>query len=347
MIDAPPSILLLLPERQAASGNAGRYNDGLLAALPGTIRHVALPGWFPRATDAARALAANALAAREAGTIAVIDGIALGALAADAKLHRTIALMHHTLPLAKDMAAAEREAYEARMRALLPQLSGVIASSETTRQTLIESFGLTPGRITVVEPGLPDLPRATGSGSDTCQIISAGALVPRKGHDVLLAALARLCDLDWHLTITGGASRDPLHAASLESFARDNGIFSRVTFAGEPDAADEERLWQQADLFALASRSELSAAIVARAMRRGLPVAITAFAASQSLVPPEAGVIAAVGDAAGLSKAMRRLIFSRELRQAFGANALEAALALPDWPRQAQAFIAASLTLAG
>src|SRR6185437_4364104 len=45
--------------------------------------------------------------------------------------------------------------------------------------------------------------RCPGSDGPGCHILSIGALVPRKGHDVLMRALVRLFDLDWHLTIVG------------------------------------------------------------------------------------------------------------------------------------------------
>ena len=82
-------------------------------------------------------------------------------------------------------------------------------------------------------PGTDDAPRSPGSGGPTCHILSIGTLVPRKGHDVLLRALARLFDLDWQLTIVGSPDRDPVHARSLVALAEELGIARQVRFAGE------------------------------------------------------------------------------------------------------------------
>jgi glycosyltransferase involved in cell wall biosynthesis len=76
----------------------------------------------------------------------------------------------------------------------------------------------------VVEPGTDPAPRAAGSGGPGCAILSVGTLVPRKGHDVLLRALARLTDLDWSLTIAGGERATRSHAHGLRALAEELGI---------------------------------------------------------------------------------------------------------------------------
>ena len=62
---------------------------------------------------------------------------------------------------------------------------------------------------------------------------SASAAVTRaKGHDVLLAALAGLRDLDWRCTLVGTLDLDPDFVDELRTAAADAGIAERVVFAG-------------------------------------------------------------------------------------------------------------------
>ena len=125
--------------------------------------------------------------------------------------------------------------------------------------------------------------------------------MPRKGHDVLLRALARLLDLDWHLTIAGGA-RDAVHANSLRALAEELKIAQRVTFAGEVQGDALEALWQRADFFALATHYEGYGMAVAEALKRGLPVVVTSGGAAGALVSPHAGVVCNPGDMVTISK---------------------------------------------
>ena len=236
----------------------------------------------------------------------------------------------HPLP---DDAAALRE-IEQRM---FPALTGCIVTSETTAATLAGDFAVPATRLASVVPGTDPAPRGLGSGGDTCRILSIGTLIPRKGHELLLRALARLFDLDWHLTIAGGAP-DPVHAASLRNLAEDLKIAQRVDFVGVATGEALEALWRGADVFALATEYEGYGMAIAEALKRGLPVAITKGGAAGALVPVEAGVVCEVGDLVTYSKALRRVIFDVELRAEMAQAAWEAGQKLPDWAAQGQDF---------
>jgi glycosyltransferase involved in cell wall biosynthesis len=231
-----------------------------------------------------------------------------------------------------------REELRAIEAALFPRLAHLIATSHPTARRLPDDFGADPARIGVVEPGTDPAQRSAGNPTG-CAILALGSLIPRKGHDVLLRALASLFDLDWTLTIAGGA-RDAAHAHGLQALAEELGITQRVTFAGEVDGAALEALWRGADAFALASHWEGYGMAVAEALARGLPVAVTAGGALADLAPTDASVVSPPGDHVSLGKGMRRLIFDRELRAAMAEAAWAAGQRLPRWEDRAEAFAA-------
>ncbi len=335
----PITLFVPAPFDQVSGGYA--YDRRMVAELRAAgdaVTVVELGGTFPRTDDAAREAACASWDRLAEATRPLIDGLALPAFAGmeDALAARgAIGLIHHPTALETGFADADRESLRGLERRLFGRLYRLIVTSEQTAERLVTDFAVDRARIAVVVPGTDDAPRCTGSGGPGCEILSVGALVPRKGHDVLLRALARLCDLDWRLTIAGSPRRDPVHAEALVALAAELRIADRVRFAGEVTGDALEALWRGSDLFALATWFEGYGMAVAEALKRGLPVAVCSGGAAAALMEPESGVVCEPGDHVQLSKALRRLIFSPTLRTEMADVAWQIGQKLPHWKTQA------------
>ncbi len=309
-----------------------------LRALGHAVRVVELAGRFPLPDDTAQASARAAWAGLAPDEVAVLDGLALPAFAPLAEAmaaRRAVGLIHHPTALEPGPHQAELAGLERRLFAACARL---IATSPRTAKGLPDC-GADPARIGVVEPGTDPAPRATGSGGPGARILAVGSLIPRKGHDVLLRALARLTDLEWSLRIAGPPA-DPVHADGLRALAEELGLAGRVTFLGAVADAALEAEYAAADLFALATWFEGYGMAAAEAQARGLPLVLCTGGAIADLVGPGAAILAAPGDANSLSRGMRRPIYDRALRAQMAEASWQAGQSLPRWEDRAQLFAA-------
>ena len=317
-----------------------RIVQGLRTLGRTVVDHV-LPDGFPDPDPTAQTAAAEALAGIPDGALAVVDGLALGVLPHLAQRHgtrlRLIGLVHHPLAEETGLAATDRARLFASERAALATVARVIVTSRATAAALA-AYDVAAGMIAVVEPGTDPVPPAIGSGSETMALLCAATLTPRKGHAVLLRALAGLTRLPWRLTCAGDDRRDPETTLAVRRLLTETGLADRVTLTGALPADDLAALYHRADLFVLASHYEGYGMVLAEALARGLPIVSTTAGAIPATVPAEAGVLVPPGDVDALAAALERLLTDAALRRRLRRAALDAAARLPSWADSAGRF---------
>jgi glycosyltransferase involved in cell wall biosynthesis len=313
-----------------------------LTRLGWTVEVLDLGNEFPRPSPPARAAARAKLAAVPAATPIVIDGLAFGVLpdvaAALARTHRLIALVHHPLALESGLTAPEAQALRASERAALAGARHTVTTSRAVAHVLTSDYDVAPERVTIAPPGTDKAAPARGTSDGTIALLAVGAVVPRKGYDVLIAALAELADLPWRLTIAGDRTRDPATADRLVRDIADRRLSNRVTVAGAVSNERLEALYVGADVFVLPSRYEGYGMGFAEAIAHGLPVIGTEAGAIPDTVPAGAGLLVPPDDAPALAGALRRLIADAGERGRLAAAAGAAAGKLPTWAQSAALF---------
>jgi glycosyltransferase involved in cell wall biosynthesis len=297
-----------------------------------SLTHLELGNSYPNPTNAHASHAALALLALPADSIVIIDGLALGAMDAEVVAGlkaQLVALVHHPLALEGDLDQTRRESLFNSERTNLRHAKRVIVPSPHTGQLLISDYSVSPDRITVARPGI-DRPDGTASLRNPPLILSVGIQVPRKGHDVLLRALASIKQLRWHATIAGPAL-DADYASSLLGLAEELGLEERVTFAGLVSDDEISALYRSASLFALATRFEGYGMVFGEAMAHGLPIVSCAAGAVSETVPLAAARLVEPNNPPAFGAALAELLENHALRAELASASLEAGGNLISW----------------
>ena len=215
-------------------------------------------------------------------------------------------------------------------RLLTRRAARVICITEALRVFNIEQVGLPPEKLEVVHYGMDELPHAWGPADlaslpDGARVVlGILRLVPQKGVDVALEALARLRPHhpDLHLVVLGeGPERGRLERRAVEL-----GVNEAVSFPGR--AGDVAEWLRRSELLVHPARWEGFGIALLEAMLAGLPVVASEVSSIPEVVIDGAtGLLVRPDDAVALATAIESLLANptraRELGEAGRARVLD------------------------
>lgn len=344
-------LVFVVPGDLGSATGGYAYDRRIIAGLRAQGRAVdvvTLDAGFPWPDADALAHAAQQLAAIRDGALVVVDGLAFGAMPGLAERHaarlRWVALVHHPLALETGLAPWQGRALHVSERRALATARAVIVTSAATARELT-AYGVQAGRVHVVNPGTDAAPLADGSaaqaGPGGVSLLCVAALVPRKGHAVLIEALHGLRDRAWTLHCVGSMARDAGTAAAVRAAIAGHGLGDRVCLHGELADGEVQAMYRRADAVVLPSHHEGYGMALAEALAHGLPVVSTTAGAIPETVPRSAGVLVPPGDALALRAALAAVLDDPGLRARLAAGARAARAGLPTWPQAVDGFAAA------
>ena len=181
----------------------------------------------------------------------------------------------------------------------------------------------TPTR--VVPNGIPLVERVGPSESDErvdmpdSYILAVGNLIPRKGHDVLVRAVAIAADRGYRLNVVILGAGDP---STLAALARALDVSDRVFFGGRIAHDDVSSFYAKAKFFVHPAREEAQGLVLVEAMSSRKAVIATRVLGVPELVRDGVtGLLVEPGDAESLATALIALETQTALRDALAARA--------------------------
>ena len=338
------------PARPSGGNAYDRQVCRALAEIGWPVEIHAVPGSWPRADAAAYAALADVVQRIPDGAVALLDGLvastAAEVLVPQANRLRLVPLVH--MPLGQGTADSEVRTQEG---AVLAAAASVVTTSAWSRRTLLELYSLPGDRVHVAEPGVDAAPLAPGTTTGGA-LLCVAAVIPGKGHDVLLDALATMTDLSWNCLCVGSKDRDPAFAETIRRRVLHDGLRGRVRFPGPRTGAELGRTYVSADLLVLPSRAETYGMVVTEALAHGLPVVATdvggvAEALGHGTGGMRPGVLVPPEDPAAFAAALRAWLGDSEVRRTWRRAACERRASLSGWSTTTSVLAAVLAEAAG
>lgn len=229
-----------------------------------------------------------------------------------------------------------------RLERIIGRQAGRVIATCSDEVFELARLGVPRSRISVVPCGV-DLGRFSPDGPtarrrERHRLVAVGRLVPRKGFDIAITALAQLPDTE--LVIAGGPERGRLsqdpEAARLRELADRLGVGDRVRWPGQVSREDMPALLRSADAVVCTPWYEPFGIVPLEAMACGVPVVAAAVGGlTDTVVDGVTGLLVRPHQPKELASRVRRLLDDPALCHAYGTAGHDRAVARYSWDRVA------------
>ncbi len=244
----------------------------------------------------------------------------------------------HLLRSTEERAAWQNRFYRLIERRYLQSADGFIFISQHTSQ-LVQSLTGSSQPFTIAYPAGDRLggvtpeeitTRVTSPGPR--QILFLGAVIPRKGLDVLLEALAPLKDEAWELTVAGSLTSDPEYSRKIFDLIRRLELTHKIRLPGVLRGTDLINCLRQSHILAVPSYIEGLALVYLEGMYYGLvPLASSGGAAGEVITSGQDGFLIPPKDVQVLTSSLGELLRDNHKLLAMSLTARERIARHPTW----------------
>jgi glycosyltransferase involved in cell wall biosynthesis len=207
----------------------------------------------------------------------------------------------------------------------LRSADAVIAVSADLKHQLVKNLHIREEKISVIHVGcdltffkprpaheIAALKKQMGLDLDTMHILFVGAILVRKGLDVLFKSLAEIKAPSRPVLLIAGAG--PEHGL-LENLAKTLGISDSVRWLGVKHPGEISALYAVSDIFVLPSRTEGTPTVMLEAMASGTPAIVSRVGGVPEVIAHDKnGFMVEPEDVAVLGKLILNLAHDPELR---------------------------------
>lgn len=257
--------------------------------------------------------------------------------------------MFHTLGLLKQQVARSAEEMEGDYRilgerAVMANSDRIIAATEAERTQLETLYGVDPGKVTIIPPGVDthhfypipkdEAKEAIGLTPADRMALFVGRIEPLKGVDTLIRAMAivkRTCKsfrCPHYLVIIGGdPEEDPDEMSAemgrLQKLCLDLGLDDMILFLGKRSQTTLPYYYAASEVVVMPSHYESFGMVALEAMACGTPVIASRVGGLAHLIQDgETGYFVPAQDPHALAEKLQLLFVDNALRIRLGAQAV-------------------------